>query len=385
MFHAKIVIVIKEVWNMGSLKVFSFFSGSGFLDLGFETTGFDIELVNEFSPSFMNAYKYSREQMGLRKPSFGYANIDINEYLNDRKDELSEQIKEARADGSLVGFIGGPPCPDFSVAGKQRGRHGDNGKLSQSYIDLIVDQKPDFFLFENVKGLWRTAKHRAFYDDLKRELEEAGYLLTDRLTNALEFAAPQDRDRILLFGVYHTLAEKLGDPKDSFQWDKFMTYDLEEVKSMPWPSTDPFEVDGDRGVPDGIPKELTAQYWFDKNDVQNHPNATECFKPKAGLAKMKIIEEGDDCKKSYKRIHRWRYSPTVAYGNNEVHLHPYKERRLTVAEALSLQSLPKEFALPPEMSLTDKFKTTGNGVPYLLARGIALTIRDYLNGGDING
>ena len=239
-------------------------------------------------------------------------------------------------------------------------------------------------MFENVKGLWRTAKHRAFYDDLKRELEEAGYLLTDRLTNALEFAAPQDRDRILLFGVYHTLAEKLGDPKDSFQWDKFMTYDLEEVKSMPWPSTDPFEVDGDRGVPDGIPKELTAQYWFDKNDVQNHPNATECFKPKAGLAKMKIIEEGDDCKKSYKRIHRWRYSPTVAYGN-EVHLHPYKERRLTVAEALSLQSLPKEFALPPEMSLTDKFKTTGNGVPYLLARGIALTIRDYLNGGDING
>lgn len=50
---------------MRKLKIFSFFSGSGFLDLGFETTGFDIELVNEFSPSFMNAYKYSREKMGL--------------------------------------------------------------------------------------------------------------------------------------------------------------------------------------------------------------------------------------------------------------------------------------------------------------------------------
>ena len=32
-------------------KIFSFFSGSGFLDLGFETNGFDIEFVNEFSPS----------------------------------------------------------------------------------------------------------------------------------------------------------------------------------------------------------------------------------------------------------------------------------------------------------------------------------------------
>ena len=50
---------------MRNLKILSFFSGSGFLDLGFETTGFDIELVNEFSPSFMNAYKYSRKQMGF--------------------------------------------------------------------------------------------------------------------------------------------------------------------------------------------------------------------------------------------------------------------------------------------------------------------------------
>lgn len=370
---------------MSKLKIFSFFSGSGFLDLGFETTGFDVELVNEFSPSFMNAYKYSRERMGLKKPAFGYAMIDVNEYLHDRKKELSEQIREARSDGSLIGFIGGPPCPDFSVAGKQKGRHGDNGKLSQSYIDLIIDQRPDFFLFENVKGLWRTAKHRAFYDELKRKLEDTGYLLTDRLTNSLEFGAPQDRDRILLFGLYCTLAEKYGDPRDSFEWNMHMTHNLDYIKSIHWPETEPFVVDSDRPCPENIPVELTVQYWFFKNDVQNHPNYNDCFKPKAGLAKMKVIAEGDDSKKSYKRIHRWRYSPTVAYGNNEVHLHPYKERRLNVAEALSLQSLPKEFSLPPEMSLTDKFKTTGNGVPYLLAKGIAQTIFDYLNGGVNDG
>lgn len=95
---------------------------------------------------------------------------------------------------------------------------------------------------------------------------------------------------------------------------------------------------------------------------------------------MKDIDEGDDSKKSYKRLHRWRYSPTVAYGNNEVHLHPYKVRRLSAAEALALQTLPKEFALPDDMTLTNKFKTIGNGVPYLLSSGIAKTIRDYLNG-----
>ena len=84
-------------------------------------------------------------------------------------------------------------------------------------------------------------------------------------------------------------------------------------------------------------------------------------------------------KKSYKRLHRWRYSPTVAYGNNEVHLHPYRERRLSVSEALALQSLPAEYELPNDMTLTDSFKTIGNGVPYLLAKGIAATIHDYLD------
>ena len=35
------------------------------------------------------------------------------------------------------------------------------------------------------------------------------------------------------------------------------------------------------------------------------------------------IPEGESRGKSFKRLHRWRYSPTAAYGNNEVHLHPY--------------------------------------------------------------
>ena len=116
--------------------------------------------------------------------------------------------------------------------------------------------------------------------------------------------------------------------------------------------------------------------WFEKNDVENHPDANRYFKPKAGLRKMLEIPEGDTNKKSYKRIHRWRYSPTVAYGNNEVHLHPYKARRLSVAEAMSLQSLPKEFSLPPEMTLTDCFKTIGNGVPFLMAKGVAASTVD---------
>lgn len=62
------------------LVIFSFFSGSGFLDLGFENNGFQVDLVNEFQPAFLKAYQYSRAAMGMRKPKYGYFNIDINEF-----------------------------------------------------------------------------------------------------------------------------------------------------------------------------------------------------------------------------------------------------------------------------------------------------------------
>jgi DNA (cytosine-5)-methyltransferase 1 len=358
-------------------SIFSFFSGSGFLDLGFEMSGFSIDLVNEYSQAFIRAYQYSRQRMGMAEPKYGYQNIDVNEYLTFRADELRQYIVDERALGNLVGFIGGPPCPDFSVAGKQRGREGDNGRLSLSYIRLIIDQHPDFFLFENVKGLWKTAKHRAFYEELKLMLADAGYRMSNRLTNSIEFGAPQDRDRILLFGISREHFPNL--PILNFPWKRHVIYDWKSIRNLHWPQTDTFSEDSIRDCPTNIPQELTVQYWFDRNDVTHHPNACDCFVPRQGLKKMLVVEEGDVSKKSHKRLHRWRYSPTVAYGNNEVHLHPYHARRLTVAEALSLQSLPKEFILPPDMSLTDKFKTIGNGVPFLMAKGIATTIREYLN------
>ena len=360
------------------LHLFSFFSGSGFLDLGFEEAGFIIDSVNEFSPTFQYAYQYARKRMGISEPRFKYSR-DINDFLRpDGEKRLKENIKTVRNEGHLIGFIGGPPCPDFSVARKQKGRDGNNGKLSQSYIDLIYIQKPDFFLFENVKGLWRTAKHRAYFEELKAKLSKY-YDLTNRLCNSLEYGVPQDRDRILLFGIKRTVAKKLKLNIDDFDWKRRQLFNLDNLKSLPWPEAEPFVEGEAKDCPAEIPASLTAEYWFRINDVENHPNAGDYFTPRAGLIRMQTIDEGDDSKKSYKRIHRWRYSPTVCYGNNEVHLHPYKERRLSVAEAMALQSLPKEFCLPPDMSLTDKFKTIGNGVPFLLAKGVAMTILDFFN------
>jgi DNA (cytosine-5)-methyltransferase 1 len=53
--------------------IFSFFAGSGFLDLGFETSDFNIVYVNEIFSPFMAAYRYSRQVLNLPLPKYGYS------------------------------------------------------------------------------------------------------------------------------------------------------------------------------------------------------------------------------------------------------------------------------------------------------------------------
>ncbi|OCR00350.1 modification methylase NmeDIP [Oscillatoriales cyanobacterium USR001] len=371
--------------------IFSFFAGSGFLDLGFELSGFHIAYVNEIFSPFMQAYRYSRQCLNLPLPEYGYSEgeaADVTRLIaGETALHLGELVKDSRRNNEMVGFIAGPPCPDFSVGGKNRGQEGDKGRLSAAYVELICQQQPDFFLFENVKGLWRTQKHRVFFEDCKNRLNQAGYVLTERLINAIEYGVPQDRDRIILLGFRKDLIKEMGIkiddndkvlPEGFFPWNSQTLYPKSQAFAYSWPTRDLFKEDSILPCVDGIPQELTVESWFQQNDVMNHPNAEHCFQPKAGIKRFAVVDEGDDSRKSFKRLHRWRYSPTACYGNNEVHLHPYKVRRLSVAEVLAIQSLPKDFVLPAAMTLTNMFKTVGNGVPFLAAQGIAKSMIEFL-------
>lgn len=378
-------VIIKMNNINDKIGIFSFFAGAGFLDLGFERSGFyETLFVNEIHEPFMDIYKYSRKSMGITAPKYGYCVSDITSFLNkDVLKDIKDKVKSAKNDHKLVGFIGGPPCPDFSVGGKNKGKDGENGKLSGTYTNLICKIKPDFFLFENVKGLYRTMKHREFFEHIKKKFQKAGYFLTEELINAIEYGAPQDRERIILIGFHKNVINKLGiKTKDGnlvdFDWNSNKLYTLKDIQKKSWPQITTYSESSVIPEPENIIKELTVEYWFNKNDVNNHPNKDKYFTPRTGLQRFKEIPEGDDKKKSYKRLHRWRYSPTAAYGNNEVHLHPYKSRRISAAEALALQSLPKEFVLPDNITLSNMFKSIGNGVPYMAAKGLALNICDFI-------
>ena len=355
-----------------SIEVFSFFSGLGFMDLGFEEAGFDIAFVNEYNHNFIQAYQYARRNR-LHHPRYGYYEGSIEEFLDDKVWNEQFPDYDSRNKDRLIGFIGGPPCPDFSTAGKNAGSTGKNGKLTEKYVRLIIKRQPDFFVLENVKGLYQTNKHKIFYEQMKKRLYRAGYSLFDSIENALEYGVPQFRDRLILVGFNR---KKFGkNLKYTIGTNKI--YKMDQIERCNWPTVDPFQIGIVRNVPQGIIPEVTVEYWFRQNDVGNHANSRDYFNAVAN-DKFNNIAEGDTSKKSFKRLHRWRYSPTAAYGNNEVHLHPYQPRRISIAEALAIQSLPIWFEVLPVLSLSAKFKMVGNGVPYLLANGIAIELQGWI-------
>ena len=355
------------------MEIYSFFSGLGLLDLGFEEAGFNIAFVNEIDNQALSAYQYARQKTN-RTPKYGFSNEDVRLFLSDEKWEKSFPNYSKRDIDNVVGFIGGPPCPDFSIAGKNKGEKGDNGQLTYVYFELICKRRPDFFVFENVKGLYKTKKHRLFYERMKRKMYNEGYSLFDSIENSLLYGVPQYRDRLFLIGLKR---ERFG-KHIHYRIGSSRKYSFDAINKVKWPAVSPFIENGYLEKPNGIIEDITVNYWFEKNQVKTHFNGSDVFSIK-NRSKYSSIQEGDTRWKSFKRLHRWRYSPTAAYGNNEVHLHPFLLRRISVAEALAIQSLPDWFVLPKNLSLSSKFKMVGNGVPFLMALGIARELREWIS------
>ena len=96
------------------MKIFSFFAGVGMLDLGFQEAGYEVVFVNEYKQEFMDAYCYARRKRNYNQPVYGYHVNDINYFLNGIGEHNFQQYMDhERHNNELVGFIGGPPCPDF--------------------------------------------------------------------------------------------------------------------------------------------------------------------------------------------------------------------------------------------------------------------------------
>jgi len=360
---------------MNKIKILSFFSGGGFLDMGFEKAGFDTVWSNEYEIVFGEIYS-----QGLTSWSKS-ENINKNYKISNNKPvekiESKSIIKEAfnNQKPDIFGMIGGPPCQDFSLNGKRNGFDGDRGKLTRVYINKILDIKPTFFLMENVPGLVGLKHAKPIFNQLIESLKDDYYVVATKL-NALEYGVPQSRERIFVAGF---LKSRLIENRKDFIWPQALYPNA--LKAYNWPKLNDF---GKKIYkPKGIPIELCVQSCLKKQNEKT-ANIDEFFKFKNNKEKRMAIKEGDTQRHSFKRLHRYRYSPTTSYGNNEVHLHPYEDRRISVREALRIQGVPDTYVISPKINMTKKFKVISNGVPVPLAFEIAKSMKEYIKN-NING
>ena len=153
---------IKQFTSMESIPLLSIFTGAGFLDLGFLQNGFNILWHNENHRPFINGFETGMEALGFNGTTATIQNT--NSIIDVGPNAI---IKEAFPFGKvpgLFGIIGGPPCPDFSTGGKNKGQLGKQGRLSEVFVNRIIELNSTFFVFENVPGLLRTTKKGAPFD-----------------------------------------------------------------------------------------------------------------------------------------------------------------------------------------------------------------------------
>jgi DNA (cytosine-5)-methyltransferase 1 len=113
------------------MKVASFFSGIGGLELGFEKAGFEIIFANDNWKGCHETYTKNHS-------------IKIN--------KKSIEDLESNEIPKVDGFIGGPPCQSWSLAGSMKGRNDSRGQLLKHYHRLINEKKAKFLF--NGKCAW---------------------------------------------------------------------------------------------------------------------------------------------------------------------------------------------------------------------------------------
>lgn len=365
-----------------AVPILSFFTGGGLFDLGFKQAGFSICWTNENCPAFITGYEHGMSSwlssLGKKQSVTAKIANTGNVCELSAKKVLKEAFSGPRPD--TFGVIGGPPCPDFSNGGTHAGGNGTNGKLTTVFVDMLCSLNPSFFVIENVPGLYFFHKHRAFLANKIRQLQEHGYAVDYQILNALELGVPQDRERLFVIGFKKPIAERAAGRTLAaneigwFPWPELDTYT--GAKFLAWPKVITFGKQPAK--PQDVPIELTVYPALLSNgDPEKIANGEDYFNPYS--SKFKMVKEGDVSRKSFKRLHRFRFSPTAWYGNQEVHLHPWKARRLSVREALRIQSVPDEYVLPEDMSLSAKFKMTCNGVPCVMAFHLAGAVQRFLN------
>ena len=289
------------------MKVVDLFSGCGGMSLGFEKAGFDVVGAFDNWEAAVEIYKAN-----FKHPIYkaDLSNEDFVPIIKGLKPDL---------------IVGGPPCQDYSIAGKRK--MGKRANLTIRFGEIVSQVKSTWVVFENVYNIERFPT----LPQLKEILMNAGYGISTRVLDASLCGVPQKRKRFFLVGKLNA--------KNGFFDDAFVA-NMSDV-----PMT----------VRDYLGDALQTQFYYMHPRSYNRRAVFSIDEPSATIRGInRPIPE------NYKK-----HPADKADISDGV-------RALTTRERGYLQTFPDSFLFPG--AKTDVELAIGNAVPPVLANYIAKSI-----------
>lgn len=401
------------------------FAGCGGLSEGFMQTNkfeflahieWELPMVKTLRKNLVNRWKYSDEEAFQKVIRFDMQKTD--ELINGNWSEEtkftyskdnSKLIQEKGLDGliksnSIDVIIGGPPCQAYSLAGRAQDpnsmKDDYRNYLFESFVKIVDYYKPSVFVFENVPGILSAKPGDMFViDRIFEAFNSIGYEIRNRellkraVYSSVDYEVPQDRKRVIIFGVkkdgkhlledfYSALDRNKNSKKYKTVYDAI--YDMPKFKPL-----EKSYKEGRRNISHYLIGDIEIPFhnarYHNKRDI-------EIFKEWIGnsMNRASSKEKLDFYNKftgkitnhnKYRNLEWDKPSPTIVahlYKDGLMFIHPDIEqlRSITIREAALLQSFPIDF----EFDATDSycFKMIGNAVPVLFSKGIANSIINVL-------
>jgi DNA (cytosine-5)-methyltransferase 1 len=335
------------------------FSGAGGMALGAKMVGIDVQIAVECDLHAAATYAHNF-------PNTRLITLDIRKI---KKFSIHSQKKQ-----TVV--FGGPPCQGFSTS-NQRTRSAKNPSnwLFREFARVVKICKPDWIVFENVKGILET-ENGMFLENIIRSFKKLDYTVSYGVLNAADFGVPQYRSRMFVIGSLHGIA-------------------------LPLPvSNTRAHVSVDDAIADLPSLQNGASYgWLEyksesKSDyskkmrvrLKKSPNHHVTNSGALIIKRFKHVPQGGNWQNIPSRLMRNyadRFSchtgiyhrlkpdePSIVIGNyrKNMLIHPHEDRGLSVREAARLQSFPDWFEFKGSIGFQQQ--QVGNAVPPLLAKAV---------------
>ena len=194
---------------MKKIKVGSDFSGVGAFDQALKRLGIDYETIFACDMD-----KYARQTFihNYSLPKYYPENVYNREIPTEPLDI----------------YMTSPPCQAFSLAGKRKGEDDKRGVLFYNSHEFIKQNKPRYFIFENVKGLLSDDNGKTFgkWIDLLGGKSVNGnqvmfpnedsvpYHIYHKVLNAKNYGVPQNRERVFIIGIRDDEDNNFSFPKE---------------------------------------------------------------------------------------------------------------------------------------------------------------------------